>query len=213
MAVFFLGIATVQASILWDANAEFNTTGTQTSSDRWQYAYVGNEVNGPYNLETWVSGDSAWHGDDGGNKTDTIYSSSTAFYICPGPSNTVGAVGWLSPITGTADIAYTLIDDTVRSGGEADGASYNVWKEGVGTALESGVLGEGATHSGSVTGISVSVGDKLWLMVGPHGYNSGDDIRVTGFTITGFPAPEPSTFVLLGCGIISLLAYAWRKRK
>ena len=29
----------------------------------------------------------------------------------------------------------------------------------------------------------------------------------------GAPIPEPSTLALLGCGLVSLLAYAWRKRR
>jgi hypothetical protein len=31
--------------------------------------------------------------------------------------------------------------------------------------------------------------------------------------VTMTPVPEPSTFVLLGVGAISLLGYAWRKRR
>ena len=36
-----------------------------------------------------------------------------------------------------------------------------------------------------------------------------DDIQMGGTA----PSPEPSTLVLLGTGIVGLLAYAWRKRR
>jgi hypothetical protein len=35
----------------------------------------------------------------------------------------------------------------------------------------------------------------------------------TGFVLAAVPTPEPSSIVLLTCGLMGLLAYAWRKRK
>jgi hypothetical protein len=36
---------------------------------------------------------------------------------------------------------------------------------------------------------------------------------ICGFQIMSSPAPEPGTLVLLGTGVLGLLAYAWRKRR
>jgi hypothetical protein len=39
-----------------------------------------------------------------------------------------------------------------------------------------------------------------------------EGVRFEG-TVTGDPIPEPGTLVLLGCGPVGLLCYAWRKRR
>lgn len=40
------------------------------------------------------------------------------------------------------------------------------------------------------------------------------DVVLAGFNLQSVaPVPEPSTMILLGCGLAGLLAYAWRKRK
>ena len=40
-----------------------------------------------------------------------------------------------------------------------------------------------------------------------------DDGSLAAAGVSGSPVPEPGTLALLGCGLIGLLAYAWRKRK
>jgi large repetitive protein len=76
-----------------------------------------------------------------------------------------------------------------------------------------------------------SLGSALWF-----GANNGsgtpavafagslDEVAIYGYQLTGdqivahynagiTPVPEPASVVLLGCGLLGLLAYAWRKRK
>jgi hypothetical protein len=44
-------------------------------------------------------------------------------------------------------------------------------------------------------------------------YGGGNDQYFSNFQFTTSPVPEPSTFALLGTGIIALLGYAWRRRR
>jgi hypothetical protein len=65
-------------------------------------------------------------------------------------------------------------------------------------------------QSYSVHSLSVTMGDTIDFIVGPgpggdFGYDStGVDVQIT--------VPEPSTFILIATGAISLLAYVWRRR-
>ena len=55
---------------------------------------------------------------------------------------------------------------------------------------------------------ATAISDNGWI-VGYGTHNSGSTAH--GFLLT--PIPEPSTLVLLGVGAISLLGYAWRRRR
>jgi hypothetical protein len=57
---------------------------------------------------------------------------------------------------------------------------------------------------GSVDGMSV------WIRSLPGDYFAVDNVS---FTATATLTPEPGALVILGVGLLSLLAYAWRKRK
>jgi hypothetical protein len=135
------------------------------------------------------------------------YPTPTSLFICPGPSSTVGTIGWLSPITGTVTLTYSITDVTNRPAN--DGATYTLFVNG-GASIDSGVLAEGATHSYSAN-VAVVAGDIVALGIGPHGAPANDDIQITGLTVSA--VPEPGAITLLACGLVSLLAYAWRKRK
>jgi len=59
------------------------------------------------------------------------------------------------------------------------------------------------------TGLQIAGLSQLMLIEDTVGSNTGIGIDNISLTAT----PEPSTLVLLGCGLVSLLAYAWRKRR
>ena len=46
----------------------------------------------------------------------------------------------------------------------------------------------------------------------PAPFNGGNQDEFLVFRIAGASVPEPSTFVLLGCGVLGLAALAWRRR-
>jgi hypothetical protein len=45
------------------------------------------------------------------------------------------------------------------------------------------------------------------------GHSPAVGSNIFGFRVASESVPEPSTLVLLGIGAVSLLAYAWRKRR
>jgi hypothetical protein len=53
-----------------------------------------------------------------------------------------------------------------------------------------------------------ALGKTLQVMVGGEACVGLDNVRLSDSTV-----PEPGTIVLLGTGLLGLLAYAWRKRK
>ena len=55
-------------------------------------------------------------------------------------------------------------------------------------------------------------GPEFWPQPSPPPQPTGS-LRRVGSIMAFVITPEPSTFVLLGVGAISLLAYAWRRRK
>jgi hypothetical protein len=62
------------------------------------------------------------------------------------------------------------------------------------------------TYSDTVT---LAAGEDLLFLAGGYGANG----HSAGVEVTITRVPEPGTLALLGCGLIGLLAYAWRKRK
>jgi hypothetical protein len=209
VAAITLGLAAVQADMVWDGIAEGHngTTQGQTtpSTDRWQYMEVTEGTNTGYSFLPWDTTESTWF-----DPTDNayVYKTTGAMGCAPGKNTKAGVIAWLSPITGTVDLSFKLTDTHSADGGDE---SYAVFKSGGVTPLISGEFSHGGTTGTlSVSGVSVATGDLLYFQVGPSGSYSGDWSQFDMLTISSIP--EPSALCLLGYSAISLLAYAWRKR-
>ncbi|MBN1853092.1 MAG: PEP-CTERM sorting domain-containing protein [Pirellulales bacterium] len=209
-----IDISTTQAGLVWDALDDFSTT-SNTSSDTWQYFFNdGSNPNTNYSLfpnygeVSGTGGMVGWHRDLNGHFVGlNSITTPTELVLHPYIFPTTAGVAWKSPITGTVDIEFSLTDRGLDWG---DGVTYRLYKSGVDTALSSGtVVNGGATGTISVDDVSVSSDDMLYLVVGPNGDPAWDS---TGASFTISEIPEPSTALLFGSGLLSLVFVAWRRR-
>jgi hypothetical protein len=96
-----------------------------------------------------------------------------------------------------SNIDNTSYHDYLLVGSVAPGGTYSIYRDNDFLALSDLVANDGALPSGTLF-----VGD------GTVGANAVADITSYSCTIV----PEPATFILLGIGAFTLLAYAWRRR-
>jgi hypothetical protein len=218
------------ATVTWDAYNDFIAGPTdQAVTNRWQYLYntQGDNNSGYTMLERWGSNGDGVAGDGWTTTTpsDTWHNELVAkdtvngeIRVHPfrepsaGNPDLTATIGWLSPITGVVNAAFSLTD---RDGNGGDGVGYWLYKSGDANDayLKKGVLDNGPDWtSGVITkdNISVQQGDMLYLRVGARGGYGWD---LTGVTFTVTSVPEPTSLALAGFGLFGLLAYAWRKRK
>ncbi len=207
------------AAVIYDATSEFSTASNPNGV--WSYQFSNDTVrDGTYSLLTELDplnvgpagGSLVWHADAGvpraqrpfaGVNTTTRGTSSWAvgeLAIHPGQSAGGSGAGmailsWTSPVTGTADIDFSL----------AMGLFGNVlWffeRNDSSITLASGTLvGATATDTFSLSNISINTGDRLNFVVDSNGSVGSDLVRLTSATIKTNAVPEPSTFVVLALG-------------
>jgi hypothetical protein len=221
-AVFLVGLSAVQADMVWNAYDQFNTTaGTNNSSQTWQYlratdgSYTDDEllpsyIPSYYGWNCWRQTDSElpYIGKDVADGEVRLHPGNLS---APAPytsGKNQAVIGFKAPYTATYSISYSLAD---RASGDGDGASFGLYKQDVGL-LDSGYWDDGGSLAlRTLTGVSLSAGQMLYLNVGNRGTIASD---LTGVYLqVSSPIPEPGVITLCGIGLIGLLAYAWRKRK
>jgi hypothetical protein len=178
------------------------------------------------------------HAPAGGNSPATLHLSCETFAFSDdvNPGYMTNIVGYYNlPLVGTvANDGYVDVQLKAIYTGNATGSSGN-YGEVFSVTLTDGwhdATAGTATHtlSGSIDlpdlipEMQLNGADNYWVDIGldvtftvknddgPVGLSMPE-----GFTFgsegTPIAAPEPSTFVLLGIGAVSLLAYAWRRRR
>lgn len=219
-------VASVEAdTTTWDAYAGFHTTDN-SASQTWQYmetTTVG--VNGSYTLLP-TYGTTAYHGvgwnGAAGSQTDVTGVTDGTIKVSPywnSPNSPrAPVIAWKSPGAGTVNVSFAVQELSGVSDSTTiprDGLDIHLFQQGNPTELAGGYLpGAGSIPLTTITGLSVTPGQMLYLQAGPGTVNHWYDWAAVQFTVTGdVSVPEPSTLVMLTCGVLSLLAYAWRKRK
>jgi hypothetical protein len=175
------------------------------------YAYPG----APAGMCFWASD---WPGGNFGgiakNMTDTtlvygyynnVITPPGAMTMAPGPGTRGSVLRWTAPAAGVYSISADFL------GTDTQGTTSDVHVEFNGTSLYSDYINgyqDGKSYSGVA---NINAGDILDVFVG-NGVNGNEisDTTRVAFTIT--VVPEPSTIVLLSVGVISLIAYVWRRQ-
>lgn len=228
-SVVSMGANLALAAMTWNAYSEFTAGPTaQADTNTWQYMYNTAGQNSGYALlDRWGGNGDGPLGDGWTLASSADYwknelvmqDTATNHELVLHPFQDAGkgidyaaTVAWRSPITGTVNANFSVTD---RNGGGGDGVEYSLYKNGAaaGTTLAHGYVDNGPDWtSGPVTanGISVAAGDTLYLQIGARG-SYGYDLTGVSFSVTA--VPEPTAMMLLGSGVIGLMAYAWRRRK
>jgi hypothetical protein len=226
MTLAILGWAVGAQADLLHYNAAADFSSSANGSGAWSYGYTttGDQVYfTPYNhsadllgdgsIMGWCIGDSGW-GDPNVNKNTTASEVNLADVIFwPAEALAAGSdinwtyatvVRWTCQEAGTYNIDASFTGIQVNNGEDYWLLSRDANNNGyswIGVAWGDGGYGETGTYSGQMT---FTAGETM-------------DFVVYGTMQTAISAkidqiPEPSTLVLLGCGLIGIVAYARKKR-
>lgn len=141
------------------------------------------------------------------SSTGTVAITGTDFSL------TTGSPVWMSSLVVVAEPVNTLTFDAEFLSSGAEGLLAVYWDDQyVGQVDERYVLDGSQQYSFFLP--DTFDPDAYSLAFRLDSYTDAQSNVVIGNVATGYTAvPEPSTFVLLSVGAISLLAYAWRRRK
>lgn len=217
------GIMAIMASAVqaetWDAYGDYAITqaGDNAATKVWQFFSVSDGANTGYELMNSFGNvgygynmlKSTTYGD-----YPCIGKNTAQGTICanPGPSGSAVAIGWKNLSSGTVTVDYNFSISQLQNG---NGVTYALFGENAASPLKSDTLAA-STSSGPITGTtSVATGKMLYLQLGPNYKGNGNDYYsdYSAITFSVSQVPEPSTIALLSMTLVSLLCYAWRKRK
>jgi len=217
--LFTFATAVIHAETVWDAYDDYAITqaSDNTSSNTWQFFTVSEGANTGYSLMDSFGNIGYTH--------NVLKSSAYGDYPCigknttqgalcanPGPSGSAVAIGWKSGLAGTVNVNYSFSITSLQDG---NGTTYALYAEGADSALKSGTITTGGA-SGTISGsTSIAYGKMLYLQLGPNFKGGTTDYfsDYSAITFSVSQVPEPSSIALLSMTALSLLCYAWRKRK
>ncbi|MBN1395887.1 MAG: PEP-CTERM sorting domain-containing protein [Pirellulales bacterium] len=132
---------------------------------------------------------------------------------------TLGANSTLSFVADSNGVSDILLSGTGTSLTIVSGAQLSLNLSALGTAANDLVLVDNrgtdlisGTFSGFGEGYQFNMGDGSYYAL-TYVYDASADLANNDLALVAHPVPEPTTLALLACGLLGLLAYAWRKRK
>jgi hypothetical protein len=191
------------AAVRWDASDQ---PGQDTDT---RGNCVRNSSGSPYERTDWCNGGVYWET----GKT----------YQMAGQDGSAVSTLWIAPQAGQYQVTATFTnplesghdsDVAVRVGGPAENDAHTVW-----TSTLSGFIGKSINNYSDAFGTnpSATYSDTLTLSAGENldffVYGNHMNYNAVGLSVTISQVPEPGAMMLIGSGLVGLLAYAWRKRK
>lgn len=131
------------------------------------------------------------------------------------PGAILGVIGMAGLKTGFGDGYYNLDSYTGTTGAQSYSVTYDIGTNNVadvvkvvqGTTEIGTAMKDQAAPPTSFIDAMFNIGDRQGGGVAPY-YGT-----IENFKIEGIAVPEPTTIVLIICGLLGLICYAWRKRK
>jgi hypothetical protein len=170
-----------------------------TASERQTYPFIGVNDSGDAIHDPVIDPGAEWPWPNGQSNIHPLGD--------PNGLNALAVVSWLSPLNATLNIQLRFTDLDGRDGGGSDGIAYHIDNgNAAGNIISGSIPNGGDTGTIWITGVHVSVGDRLNFIIDPDANYYNDSTRMF-IEIT----PEPTTFTLLGLGSLALVMGRRRK--